>query len=67
MAVAALKEPDFLSDSCGDGCGQAAFAGGDTGEPASVRAAGGDDPAQSLTEHLRGERAGHGTTSETVL
>ena len=52
LAVPALEEQDFLRDAGGYGCGEAALSGGDAGEAADVGAAGPEDAAQRITEHL---------------
>ena len=63
LAVPALEEQDFLRDAGGYGCGEAALSGGDAGEAADVGAAGPEDAAQRIAEHLvrdwddRGNRA----------
>jgi hypothetical protein len=52
LTVPALEKEDFLGDSGGDGRGEASLSGGDTGETADVGAAGPEDTAQGVAEHL---------------
>ncbi len=50
-----LEEKDFLCDSGGDGRSKATLSGGDAGEAANIRAAGPEDAAQGVAEHLIGD------------
>ena len=56
LTVTTLKEQDLLSDSCGDGGGDAAFAGRDAGEATNVSPTGGEYAAEGVAEHLSRER-----------
>ena len=55
LAVAALKEQDFLRDTGRDGRGEATFASRDAGEAANVRAAGPENATKCVGEHLIGD------------
>ena len=62
LAVAALEEQYFLSDSGGDSRGEATLAGRDAGEALDVGPAGVKDAPECVAEHLprKGEVGGDG-------
>ena len=60
LPVAALKVHDFLGNTCGDGSGEPAFAGGYAGEVSWVALAEGSHAADRLPHHLGRHGCGGG-------
>lgn len=59
-AVAALEVENVLGYTRGNGGGEPALAGRDTGEALEVGPAGGDHPTEGVPKHLRGQGNGGG-------
>jgi hypothetical protein len=55
LAVTTLEEQDLFRNSGGDGRSEATLPGGDAREAAGIRAAGPENAAQGVAEHLVGD------------